>query len=457
MATYAQASTVYTGRDNTITFTGEITGGGSISLNYTFGGLTGTLVTNKRNLDPITWRPPDTFYAEMGDLVQMKGTFEVYYTSTAGRTSLNSTSTFYVRIDEKPALTAAVIVADVKTKTLTGNSTSIIPFFSKVKVTTTAAPTTGATLKSYSLQIGPMKFGLDASAGSYTSTGDSYNYGDYIFRCEDSRGLTNGIKKTLTVIPYTTPTVTVDDISITSAGVATVQLSGTWAAINFGAGNNRITVRFRYKVSSESTYTSWTDISTSDVTANSDGTFTATATTSGLNYLNAYDFQGQVQDLVTTVEGQPQTGKSIPIFDWSESDFNFNVPVTVPEPTEAANPVTKKYAEDNFITKTYATNNLATKSYAKSQRPSVNGTKSEVKILMGTETMQFSNNSTGTNKTITFSTPFTSRPMVIAGQTFNSANVLVFSKDVSTTGFTLTIAPVGSKGTRDVDWIAIGV
>lgn len=34
-------------------------------------------------------------------------------------------------------------------------------------------------------------------------------------------------------------------------------------------------------------------------------------------------------------------GKSLPVFDWSSDDFNFNVPVSVLAPTDSNNPTTK--------------------------------------------------------------------------------------------------------------------
>ena len=40
------------------------------------------------------------------------------------------------------------------------------------------------------------------------------------------------------------------------------------------------------------------------------------------------------------------TGKSLPVFDWSKDDFNFNVPISVLSPTDSNNPTTKQYVDD---------------------------------------------------------------------------------------------------------------
>jgi hypothetical protein len=55
--------------------------------------------------------------------------------------------------------------------------------------------------------------------------------------------------------------------------------------------------------------------------------YTATAKLSGLDYRTTYIFQCRAGDLVTTATTDEIAIKSMPVFDWSEEDFNFNVPV----------------------------------------------------------------------------------------------------------------------------------
>ena len=168
--------------------------------------------------------------------------------------------------------------------------------------------------------------------------------GVFDFGAIDTRSRKGTKRITLTAIDYRSPTITIDDVSISTSGVATISISGTWFNGSFGATANTLTVQYRYKSSSSSSWGSWTTIS--NVTKNSDGTYSATATKSGLTYTDTYNFEAKVIDKINTVSSKEYTGKSLPVFDWSKDDFNFNVPVSVLSPTDLNNPATKKYVDD---------------------------------------------------------------------------------------------------------------
>lgn len=411
------------------------------TLSMTYNGLTTTIAT-KTTAAQLEWTIPTTYYAKMSSPM---GTATLTCQTISGNTTIGTKETsFTLNLDagSRPTLNPSLSQTDATIKNLTGNSTTIVKGMGSLSVTSGAAAKNGATIISQSVKCGQTIVQLSSSGTGTISTPQVQNL---IFTVNDSRGLTQQQMITAKFVDYIKPTCVLEATAPTTAGDATVSIKGDYFNGSFGSSNNSLTIKYRYKTNSGS-YGSWQIVSPTI----KNNAYTVNVNISGLSYENTYTFQAQAADKLITVSSSEVSQTAKPVFDWSKVDFNFNVPVSVLDPTENNNPATKKYVDT-------ATTNLATKSYARSQRPSVNGTKSAVKILMGTETMQFSNNSMGTNKTITFSTPFTSRPMVIAGQAFNSANVLVFSEDVSTTGFTLTIAPVGSKGTRDVDWIAIGV
>ena len=323
----------------------ETSGTGTYSIEYEFGSLTGVI---KDNISPqsvpttIKWTIPTSFYNEIPDTTSKTGKLISYY-NTHGNKIVNSTSTFIAKIpdDDAPTITASVVTTDALSSQLSGNTSTIINGVSNVKVTMSATPTQGSTIVNqyfyYQRNYYPM-----AIQNTKTLTG-GYD-GVFDFGAIDTRSRKGTSRITLTAIDYRTPTIAIDGIEINTSGVATINITGTWFNGSFGATANTLKVQYRYKSSSSSSWGSWTTIS--NVTKNSDGTYSATATKSGLSYTDTYNFEARVTDKINTVSSKEYTGKSLPVFDWSADDFNFNVPVSVLAPTNSNNPTTKQYVDD---------------------------------------------------------------------------------------------------------------
>ena len=322
----------------------ETTGTGTYSIEYEFGSLTGVI---KDNISPtnvpatISWTIPTSFYNEIPDTTSKTGKLISYY--TLGNKTVNSTSTFIAKIpdDDVPTITASVVTTDTLSSQLSGNTSTIINGVSNVKVTMSATPTQGSTMVNqyfyYQRNYYPMNI-----QNTKTLTG-GYD-GVFDFGAIDTRSRKGTSRITLTAIDYRSPTISIDDVSISTSGVATINITGTWFNGSFGATANTLTVQYRYKSSSSSSWGSWTTIS--NVTKNSDGTYSATTTKGDLTYTNTYNFEARVTDKINTVSSKEYTGKSLPVFDWSKDDFNFNVPVSVLSPTNSNNPTTKQYVDD---------------------------------------------------------------------------------------------------------------
>ena len=322
----------------------ETAGTGTYSIEYEFGSLTGVI---KDNISPtnvpatISWTIPTSFYNEIPDTTSKTGKLISYY--TLGNKTVNSTSTFIAKIPDSdaPTITASVVTTDTLSSQLSGNTSTIINGVSIVKVTMSATPTQGSTMVNqyfyYQRNYYPMNI-----QNTKTLTG-GYD-GVFDFGAIDTRSRKGTSRITLTAIDYRRPTISIDDVSISTSGVATINITGTWFNGSFGATANTLTVQYRYKSSSSSSWGSWTTIS--NITKNSDGTYSATATMSGLSYTNTYNFEARVTDKINTVSSKEYTGKSLPVFDWSKDDFNFNVSVSILSPTDSNNPATKKYVDD---------------------------------------------------------------------------------------------------------------
>lgn len=333
------------GQVATISTEGSSTSGtGTYSIEYEFGSLTGVI---KDNISPtdvpatISWTIPTSFYNEIPDTTSKTGKLISYY--TLGDKTVNSTSTFIAKIPDSdvPTITASVVTTDALSSQLSGNTSTIINGVSNVKVTMSSAPTQGSTIVNqyfyYQRNYYPM-----AIQNTISLTG-GYD-GVFDFGAIDTRSRKRTSRITLTAIDYRTPTISIDDVSISTSGVATINITGTWFNGSFGATANTLTVQYRYKSSSSSSWGSWTNIS--NVTKNSDGTYSATATISGLSYTDTYNFEARVTDKINTVYSKEYTGKSLPVFDWSKDDFNFNVPVSILSPADSNNPTTKQYVDD---------------------------------------------------------------------------------------------------------------
>ena len=97
---------------------------------------------------------------------------------------------------------------------------------------------------------------------------------------------------------------------------------------------NTLRMQVKYKPKSQSAYADSDKYV--DMTVTIDGnTYTATLTLSGLEYTNAYSIRIRASDAIHVYDGplaepiyrNTEISKGIPVFDWGEEDFQFNVPV----------------------------------------------------------------------------------------------------------------------------------
>ena len=290
------------------------------TLSYTFGSLDGTIVTKTKDTS-YAWLIPDTFYARIPN--SKSGTGTITCDTYDGNTKIGTkTCTFTATVSEsasKPTLSPTVVDNNSTTIALTGDNNKFIKYYSNAAVGTGAEARNSATLDSQKITCGS-KYILSGSGTINKVEGGTFN-----FSATDSRGYTTSrtVKKTL--INYVKLTCSMNASAASTSGVAELKISGNYWNGNFGIKNNTLTVQYRYKEQGGS-YSDWTDSSAS--IDNSNHTYSATVTISGLNYLNAYTFQARAIDKLATVKSTEQTRKTVPVFDWGAEDFNFNVPVS---------------------------------------------------------------------------------------------------------------------------------
>ena len=315
------------------------------TLTYSFGSLSGTIATKTSNTN-ISWTIPTTFYAHIPNAKSGKGTITCQ--TYNGSTLIGSKSTsFTATVSEsasKPTLSPTVSDSNSTTTALTGDSSKFIKYYSKASVATGAQARNSATLKSQKITCGAK------SITSASGTINAVESGSFTFSATDSRGYTTTqtVKKTL--IDYIKLTCSLNAGAPTTAGVATLKISGNYFNGSFGKVANTLTVQYRYKAQGGS-YGSWTTVSATK----SNNTYNATATISGLNYQTTYVFQARAVDKLATKNTDEQARRTTPIFDWSKNDFRVNGDFRVTGATTLDRNLTGKYLTGTWLQTTEAT------------------------------------------------------------------------------------------------------
>lgn len=253
----------------------------------------------------------------------------VYLTTTIGSNTYHE----FVRatlniVNANPTLTP-YIETDTLTQNLTGSPDKVIKYATDVYVEADYAAIKGSTVKSFSVSNG----GKTEKAVP-TSFVDVEN-GSFVFTVTDSRNNTTTKTITKEVVDYVKLTCSLEAENPTpdeANSTMTFTISGNWFPGSFGAVSNSIAIRYRIKVKDEDYPKDskgndvWTNVNATPTLKNN--TYTVTKTIPIDDYKKSYVIQAQATDKITTVNSVEKTVKTIPVFDWGEEDFNFNVPVS---------------------------------------------------------------------------------------------------------------------------------
>ena len=193
-----------------------------------------------------------------------------------------------------PTLNPTVVDTNSTTIALTGSNAKLVKYFSNAQWAHNAAAVKKASISQYIMSNG----GTSYNTASGTINGVQNN--SFAFTVKDSRG------------------------NITSQSLTpTITCTGNYFNGSFGSKSNTLTFKYRYKELNGS-YGNWT---TGTPTKNGN-TYSISPTISGLDYRKKYVFQFNVVDKLMNVNSAEISARALPVFDWSEEDFNFNVPVT---------------------------------------------------------------------------------------------------------------------------------
>ena len=289
------------------------------TLSYSFCNLKGTIAT-KTSSTSVSWKLPTTFYAQIPNSKSSWGT--ITCDTYSGSTKIGSSSCrFDVYVKEstnKPTISATVKDINNTTKALTGDENKLIKYYSQAQFTVTGSAKNSATVKSLTSTYN----GNTASKANTTSWTDHYSnavQASYAFGVVDSRGYSNSVTVTKTLINYVKITCALSVSNPTASGACTLTITGNYFNGSFGSTSNTLTVQYKKNDGS------WTN-----ATATKSGnTYSATVNITGLDYTQSYTFQARAVDKLATATTDSKTVKSTPIFDWGSNDFHFHVPVYI--------------------------------------------------------------------------------------------------------------------------------
>lgn len=245
-----------------------------------------------------------TLLNAMASLKSFTATIELV--TKSGNTQIGNASTCTCTIstteaNSGPTLSGFTFADSYSTTTaITGNDQVLIQSYSRLTVTPgTATAKNGASIVSYSAVCsGVTKSNTTGAALSLGTIGTSGTR-DITLTVTDSRGYTASVTKSVTVVPYSKPKVNSVSLRRTNEIETEMQLvfNGSISAITVDGAqkNSLLYVRYRYKLTSASSYNAYTSI-LSSVTASGTSFSFSNLELCNLNAEASYDFHLQIRD-----------------------------------------------------------------------------------------------------------------------------------------------------------------
>lgn len=192
-----------------------------------------------------------------------------------------------------------------------------------------------------SITIDPIAYKNSYITESYIALGNNkvYNSKTALFTnaqnnvfniyAKDSRGHTTLKDISLTMVDYFPVTCNLSVDTPTTADKMKVHISGRYWDGNFGVSDNFIKFEYKYTSNVEGHSRDWTLATGIPAITLSNGNYHISFDIDVPNHVDTYTVQVRARDLFNEATSREVTVKSIPVFDWGENDFNFNVPVSV--------------------------------------------------------------------------------------------------------------------------------
>lgn len=307
------------------------------SLQYRFGDLSGYITSaggiqsteTKFSETSISFQIPSSFYAEIPDKSSEKCTITCRTYSAPDSTSVigsPATCSIIITAEGIPEISGSVVDTNETTVALTGDNSKLIRYKSTATATISAIAKNSASIVS--------KFINGETISDNSKIYQNCSETSFTFKATDSRGYSNTSTVNPTIIAYIQLTINPILSRPTPTGnEITISFSGNFYRGSFGAKTNTLTIRYRY-MEAGGTYGAWKTIDSKKVILSTHGYSSnqSFALDDEFNYQKEYHFQIQATDgtsehPLSTVTKSLSVPRGVPVFDWGENDFNFNVPI----------------------------------------------------------------------------------------------------------------------------------
>lgn len=304
------------------------------SVAFSFGDLKGYVNAEGHVVDAevklsnttINFLLPESFYNQIPD--EPSGTCHLECRTYSGSTQIGQTqkSSFTARANAgkcAPLVEGSVVDVNEKTLALTGNNPKkLVRYASTARCSIAVQSRKGALIAT--VHVAEKQIEVADAAEHLESYTDIEEFGldKVLFKAVDSRGYPATVEGDYEIVPYAilTNNAHVHRTDPTS-GNAILTLEGDCFYGNFGAVDNTLSVE--YQIGDQEPVTLPVEIG-------ENGKYTLKINLSGLDYTRSHSIKVIMQDAVTTAPKNLTVQKGIPVFDWGEEDFRFNVPVDLP-------------------------------------------------------------------------------------------------------------------------------
>lgn len=291
-------------------------------LRYTFGSLTGTITDGLSN-GAYDWMLPDSFYYEMPDTTKKTGVITcITYENGVefGRSSVSFTAV--VGDAAKPEI-IFVGAKDIneKTITLTGDELVLVKGFSIAQIIYIYSGSTGASIVKEEILCGDGQKAANKIINNVKS-------GQFQITITDSRGMIAKRSFTQLLVDYMpiTCNLAAKGIDEVSGNIPAV-ISGACFSGSFGVVQNSFQLEYWIKEEGGE----WQQSLVIGINYSENNKYSKEYGLPGYDYNKTYLLKFKVSDYLTEAWSSEVKVKTIPVFDWGENDFNFNVPVKMPE------------------------------------------------------------------------------------------------------------------------------
>lgn len=304
------------------------------TLTWSCLGLSGTFYTKTKE---TTVKPtiPTSIYAKIPN--DKKAEITVTCETFNGSTSLGTnTCKFTANANEnacKPTLSyESILDTNEKSKAVTKDNTKFVKGVSNAQISGVSA--TG----NNSAKIKLIEFKCDTQTKTVTdgtATINAVTSGTFSLVATDSRGYSTTIPYDATMYDYFKPSMVVNVQRVEQTGnIVKTEYSGIFCNNEIASG---LKVDFRY-IKEDGNYSDWLNLAQ----INADGSITTTRgdfTYNGnefsgsatfemeFDYRKEHHFEFRVIDCLDTIPYEKGLIRGVPIFDYGENDFNFNVPL----------------------------------------------------------------------------------------------------------------------------------